>query len=421
MPLPRFPARHVSNAQRSRDRPYGPDERRVLSHAAFRAARAEIGSWPGYRPTPLVALPGLARALDVASIRYKDEGQRFGLKSFKALGGAYAVLGVLQRHLAERLAVKDASASDLLAGRHARAAAEVTVAAATDGNHGRSVAWGAKMFGCACVIYLHEHVSAAREREIARYGARIVRVPGHYDDSVRACAADSARNGWVLVADTAGEADAAIPAAVMQGYTLLAQEILDEVPPPEWPTHVFVQAGVGGLAAAVAAHYWELLGRARPRMVVVEPTRADCLFRTVAAGRPVAVEGSTETFMACLAAGEVSAPAWVILRHAADDVLALEDEAAADTMRLLADGLDGDPPLVAGESGAAATAGLIAAAPDAGLRQALGLDGASRVVAIGSEGATDAETYERVAGRSAEAVASGRHPDAARPRLATRG
>jgi diaminopropionate ammonia-lyase len=421
MTLPRFPTRHVHNAHSSRDRPYGPQERRVLNHEAFRAAKAEIGSWPGYRPTPLVALPGLARALGLASVHYKDEGQRFGLKSFKALGGAYAVLGVLQRHLAERHAVPDASASDLLAGRHGPAVAEITVAAATDGNHGRSVAWGAAMFGCACVIYLHEHVSPAREREIARYGARIVRVPGHYDDSVRACAADAAANGWVLVADTAGEADAAIPAAVMQGYTLLAQEILDELPRAAWPTHVFVQAGVGGLAAAVAAHWWELLGPARPRIVVVEPTRADCLFRTVAAGRPVAVEGSTETFMACLAAGEVSAPAWVVLRHAADDVLALEDEAAADTMRLLAEGIAGDPPLVSGESGSAAAAGLIAAAQDAELRRALALDPSSRVVAIGSEGATDAETYERVVGRSAEAVAAGRPRGAARPMLATPG
>ncbi len=404
MSLPDFPARLVHNRLATRNRPYGPAERHVLSLAAFEAARDEIGSWPGYAPTPLVALPALAREAGVAEVRYKDEAHRFGLKSFKALGGAYAVLAVLKEHLA-RNGVADVTAADLMAGRHRDLVRPVTVAAATDGNHGRSVAWGAQMFGCGCTIYLHEHVSAAREREIARFGARIARVPGHYDDSVRACAADARRNGWVLVADTAPETGAAIPAMVMQGYTLIAQEILDALPAGAPPTHVFVQAGVGGLAAALAAHFWERLGEGRPRIVVVEPTRADCIFRTVAAGRPVAVEGSTDTFMACLAAGEVSAPAWVILEHAADDVIALDDEAAMVTMRLLAQGFGGDPPLVAGESGCAAAAGLIAAVRDGAMREALGLDASARVVVIGSEGATDSETYERIVGRSAETIA----------------
>jgi diaminopropionate ammonia-lyase len=406
MQLPTFPARWVHNRSASRDRPYGPAERRILSHAAFLAAKAEIGSWPGYRPTPLVSLPGLARRLSLGSVRYKDEGERFGLGSFKALGGAYAVLAVLRWH-AQALGLGAVNAADLIAGAHREAMGQVTVAAATDGNHGRSVAWGARMFGASCVIYLHEHVSAAREREIARYGATIVRVPGHYDDSVRRCAADAGTNGWVLVADTSDEVSAEIPALIMQGYTLLAEEILDALTPVSYPTHVFVQAGVGGLAAAIAAHYWESLGPARPRIVVVEPTRADCIFRTVAAGRPVPVEGSTDTFMACLAAGEVSAPAWTILEHAVDDVIALEDEAALETMRLLAAGLEGNPPLVAGESGCAAAAGLIAAAQDRSVRDALELREGSRAVVIGSEGATDAESYERVVGRSAAEVLGG--------------
>jgi diaminopropionate ammonia-lyase len=151
MPIPAFPAQLVHNAQASRERPYGPEERRVLSHAAFREARAEIGSWPGHRPTPLIPLPGLARELELSSVHYKDEGQRFGLKSFKALGGAYAVLAVVRKHLAERHGLADASAADLLAGRFRDGAGEITVAAATDGNHGRSVAWGASLFGCRCV------------------------------------------------------------------------------------------------------------------------------------------------------------------------------------------------------------------------------------------------------------------------------
>jgi diaminopropionate ammonia-lyase len=411
--LPRFTARHVHNAAAQFDRPYGERERRVLSLDGWRAAQGEIGSWPGYAPTPLVPLPGLAAALGLGAVHYKDEAHRFALQSFKALGGAYAVLGVLKAHGA-RLGLPPFGAADLAAGAHADSMAEVTVAAATDGNHGRSVAWGAQMFGCRCVIYLHAHVSAEREREIARFGARIVRVPGHYDDSVHACAADAAANGWALVADTSGDPADPVPALVMQGYTILAEEML-EVLGGEPPTHVFVQAGVGGLAAAIAAHTWERFGPGRPRIVVVEPVRADCIFRTVAAGRPTAVPGDTDTFMACLAAGEISAPAWVILEHAGDDVVALEDEAAPATMRLLADGFAGDPPLVSGESGCAATAGLVAAAADADLSARLSLGPASHVVVIGSEGATDPAAYERVVGRTADAVAAGRAPAVARP------
>lgn len=405
MTLPNFAARHVANEKADFQRPYGDAERAVLSLAAFEAAKAEIGSWPSYAPTPLRDCPGLAAELGLGAVLYKDEAYRFHLNSFKALGGAYAVLSVVQRHL-RNAGAGQTNAASLIAGEGREIAQTLTVAAATDGNHGRSVAWGAQMFGCRCVIYLHEHVSAAREREIARFGAEIVRVAGHYDDSVRRCADDAAANGWVLVADTDGQPDASIPAMVMQGYTLLAQEILDVVPANELPTHVFVQAGVGGLAAAVGAHFWERLGARRPRLVVIEPVRADCIFRTVAAGRPVAVEGSTDTFMACLAAGEVSVPAWVILEHCADDVIALEDDAAVQTMRLLATGIGGDAPIVAGESGCAATAGLIAAAGSPALRAVLGLDDASRVVVIGSEGATDVDTYVRVVGRRPEDVAA---------------
>jgi len=407
MSLPRFPARIVHNPSASRTRIYGSRERAVLNYDAFLAARAEIGTWPGYEPTPLVALPHLARALDLGQIHYKDEGERFGLKSFKALGGAYAVLAVLKQYDGEWLGAAPLSASDLIAGAHRAKTQRVTVAAATDGNHGRSVAWGAQMFGCRCVIYLHEHVSPAREHEIARYGAEIVRVTGHYDDSVRRCAADAATNGWILVADTSDDDAAAIPALVMQGYTLIAQEVLDVLPVEDRPTHLFVQAGVGGLAAALGGHFWETLGPARPRLVVVEPNRADCIFRAVEAGRPVAVQGDTDTFMACLAAGEISAPAWVILEHAADDVIALDDEAAMETMRLLARGFGEDPSLVSGESGCAATAGLIAAAMDPAQRQALGLGARSRVLVIGSEGATDEVTYRRVVGSSPDAIVNG--------------
>lgn len=402
MHLVRFPARHVPNLRAARDTPYGPRQAEVIDRAGVDAACAEIAAWPDYRPTPLVALPGLARRLNLATVSYKDEDKRFGLHSFKALGGAYAVLCLLQEHLAAA-GRGGVTAGDLLAGRHRTSVSGLTVACATDGNHGRSVAWGAQMFGCRCRIYLHAHVSETRERAIARYGAIVHRIPGNYDDSVRQCAADADAHGWFLVADTADDEDARVPAVVMRGYGVMVDEMLAQ-PGGDDATHLFVQGGVGGLAAAVCGHLWERLGARRPRCVVVEPSRADCIARSIAAGTPASVPGDLDTFMACLAAGEVSRPAWRILEHVVDDVLTLPDEAAAEAMRLLAAGVEGDPRLVSGESGCAAVAGLVAAALDSGSREAVGLDDASRVIAIGSEGATDPETFERVVGRPWEEV-----------------
>lgn len=403
MQFERFPARHVANRLTARDRPFGAAERAVMDPDALAAAAAEIAAWPGYWPTPLVALPGLAAGLGIAALVYKDEGPRFGLGSFKALGGAYAVSCLLRRRLREKHGI-EATTADLIAGRYRELLAAATVATATDGNHGRSVAWGAQRFGCRCVIYLHEQVSAAREAAIARYGAEIRRVPGGYDGSVRRCAADAAAEGWYLVADTSVGGGTAVPALVMHGYAVLAREVLEQAEGRPAFTHLFVQGGVGGLAAALAAVFWQRLGPQRPRLVVVEPEAADCISRTVAAGEPTPVPGEAHSFMACLAAGEISPAAWAVLKHGADDVLALPDAAAPSAMRLLADGVGGDPPIVAGESGCAAVAGLIAAALDPELRDRLGLDAGARVLAIGSEGATDPEVYERAVGRPAEAV-----------------
>ncbi len=405
MQLEKYPARHVHNSNADARRGYGDVERQILNLAAFEDAWSEIRSWPGYAVTPLVSLPGLAGELGISALYQKDEGKRFGLMSFKALGGAFAVLRLLQQYLCDEHGIDGATSADCLKGLHRDVTRKVTVATATDGNHGRSVAWGASMFGCRCKIYLHRHVSDSREREIAKIGAEIVRVNGTYDDSVRRCAADADRNGWKLVADTtSGGGNPSAPKLVMQGYTVMVQEIIDQMPSGQPPTHVFVPGGVGGLAAAVAAHMSERLAERRPRIVVVEPDNADCILRSIMADALTPAEGDLDTFMSCLSAGEVSPLAWPILRTQIDDALALPDAAAEDAMRVLAHGVADDTPMVSGESGAAAVAGVIAASLDPALRDALRLGETSVVVTIGSEGATDAETYERVVGKTARQI-----------------
>ncbi|MCC7273542.1 MAG: diaminopropionate ammonia-lyase [Alphaproteobacteria bacterium] len=384
----------------ARDAAYGPAQRAVLNADAFATAKAEIASWPGYAPTPLVALPRLARALGVADIRYKDESGRFGLGSFKALGGAYAVFRLLAREIGRRTGTRP-DARDLVAGAHRDVAAAITVTCATDGNHGRSVAWGARTFGCRCVIYIHETVSDARKQAIEAYGATVVRTPGNYDDSVRRAAEDAAREGWFVVSDTSYPGYLDVPRDVMQGYALMADEAMAQLPAEAPPTHVFVQAGVGGLAAAVCAHFWERRGAARPRFVVVEPEKAACLFLSARAGRPAVAEGALDTIMAGLACGEVSLLAWQVLETGADAFMTIPDEAAVAAMRTLA---DGDPPVVGGESGVAGLAGLMAVADDPAARRLLGLDAGARVLLFGSEGDTDAALYAELVGRPAAEV-----------------
>jgi diaminopropionate ammonia-lyase len=232
------------------------------------------------------------------------------------------------------------------------------------------------------------------------------RVPGNYDDAVRQAARDAEAEGWIVVSDTSYPGYTDIPRDVMQGYTVMADEALAQWP-REPPTHVFIQAGVGGLAAAVCGHLWETLGQKRPRVVVVEPDRAACLFESAAQGRAANIHGALDTIMAGLACGETSLLAWEVLEEGASDFLTVTDDAAAACMRLLAEGSEGDPRVVAGESAVAGLAGLLGALTRPGLAKALGLDGASRVLLFGSEGDTDPALYEQIVGRPAHMVRAG--------------
>ncbi len=387
--------------------PYGEKHAAILSMAGAARARKVIETWPGYAPTRLVGLPRLAEELKVASIDYKDEGGRMGLGSFKALGGAYAVFRVLEGVVRRKAGVDEVSASDLIAGRYARFTREVTVTCATDGNHGRSVAWGAQLFGCACVIYVHATVSKERARIIEGFGARVVRAPGNYDDSVHQAARDAAANGWVVVSDTSYPGYVVIPRDVMQGYSVMVAEALEQMQAAgRVPTHVFVQGGVGAVAAAATAQLWEALGPEAPRIVVVEPDRAACLFASARAGKPTRIHGDLDTLMAGLACGEVSVLAWEILRDGATGFLTIPDGDAVEAMRLLASGEAGAT-VVGGESGVAGLAELIALGVRAQWREAIGLNANSHVLLFGTEGDTDPGIYRKLVGRTAEEVRAG--------------
>jgi diaminopropionate ammonia-lyase len=309
------------------------------------------------------------------------------------------------RELQTRLSVQNISTLDLLNGRYKETTQEITVTCATDGNHGRSVAWGAQQFGCRCVIYIHETVSEGRKQAIEHYGAEVIRTAGNYDDSVRIAAQDAEQQGRFVVSDTSYEGYTEVPKDVMQGYTVMVDETLSQLGDAR-PTHIYVQGGVGGLAAAVLAPFWQRHGSQRPRFIVVEPDRADCIFQSIKAGQRINLSGDLDTVMAGLACGEVSLLAWELLREGADAVMSVSDDAALDCMRLLADGINNDPPIVAGESAVAGLAGLLASAADPALRQALGLDENSRVLLIGSEGDTDPELYRSIVGRGAAEVRS---------------
>jgi diaminopropionate ammonia-lyase len=284
----------------------------------------------------------------------------------------------------------------------------MTFACATDGNHGRSVAQGAGLVGARSVIFVHSGVSNERVAAIARFGAEMVRVAGDYDQSVREAARVAAERGWTVVSDTSWPGYERIPGLVMQGYTVIVREALERLPEP--PTHVFLQAGVGGFAAAVAGHLTIALGDARPTVIVVEPARAACVYETAKAGRPVTIAHSKPTVMAMLECYEPSLVAWRVLSRIGDAFMTVEEEDAVSVMNRLARPAGDDPAIVSGESGGAGLAGLIRAAGDNKMRAALGLDASSRVLIINSEGATDPGRYAELVGMAPDEVANARQP-----------
>jgi diaminopropionate ammonia-lyase len=392
----------LPNQTPSYRQPLDPVDAETLGVQAAEEVERHLTWRHNHRATPLHSLRALAGELGVGAVHVKDEGCRLGLGSFKALGGAYAVIRLVLEEASRRLG-RPIDIAELHAPEVRAIAAGMTVACATDGNHGRSVAQGAQLVGARAVIFVHSGVSDGRVAAIARFGADMIRVAGTYDDSVAEAARVASGKGWTVVSDTSWPGYERIPGLVMQGYTAIVREVLRQLPQP--PTHVFVQAGVGGVAAAVAAHLALVLGDRRPTFVVVDPARAACLFASAQTGHPVKIAHGEPTVMAMLECYEPSLVAWRILSRVADAFMTVDDQDAVAVMNRLARPAGTDPAIVAGESGGAGLAGVIRAAGDPAIRAALQLDAASRVFVINTEGATDPERYAELVGLRPDSVA----------------
>ena len=368
-----------------------------LSREEIQRAAAFHATLPGYEPTPLVKLDGFAQALGVSAVYLKDESKRFGLNAFKALGGSWAIADYLRETLKLEGELTFERLKEALSGRE-----PITFITATDGNHGRGVAWTARVLGQKAVVYMPKGSAAERLENIRAQGAQAKITEYNYDDTVRMAARDAEENGWVLVQDTAWPGYETIPTRIVQGYGTLAMEIVEQLRQrgEDVPTHLFLQAGVGSFAGAVLGCMVETYGKDYPITTIMEPEKADCVYRSAAAddGKLHFVTGDMDTMMAGLACGEPCTVVWPVLNSYADGFVSCDDETAARGMRLLGKPNGNDPVVVSGESGAVG-AGLlerIMSGRYEDLRKTLKLDKQSRVLLISTEGDTDRENYNRV-------------------------
>jgi diaminopropionate ammonia-lyase len=364
----------------------------ALELGAAADPRAFHASMPGYAPTALRRAPAAAAALGVAEVLVKDESSRLELPSFKVLGASWAVY----RALLARLGATTDEIPTFVALRDAVAPLRpLSLAAATDGNHGRAVAHMAALLGLKAAIYVPDNTVSARIEAIESEGATVTVVDGGYDDAIRRSAQDASER-CLVISDTSWEGYEEVPAWVIEGYATVFAEIEEHLAGRAAPDIVAVPIGVGALAAAVVRHYWSAPGPPddRPRIVGVEPTSAACVLESVAAGRIVTLEHPQDSIMAGLNCATPSLIAWPAVSRGIDAYLAVPDARVPEAMRLLA-----ADAIVAGETGAGGLAGMLALAREpqmAEVRRALELDADSRVLLLCTEGATDPEAYARL-------------------------
>ena len=343
---------------------------RSISKDDIDDAYNSISKWEGYAPTPLISLNKLSKELNLKNIFYKDEDKRFDLKSFKALGGAYAVEKVTKGN-------KD-----------------IVVATATAGNHGRSVSWGARRLGLKCKIFISEFVSEARGQAMANLGADVIKVKGNYEKSLIECIKQSTENNWQIVQDVAWKDYMLVPKYTMAGYSVMMREIIDQIN-NEKITHIILQAGVGGMAGAMVAGIARYLDNV-PTTIVVEPDSAACVLESIRTGKIEKIDIKRESLMGGMSCGEVSLVPWEILKHSVKHCISLPDDDIGKTMKLLGNSSFSDQQIIAGENSAPGVIGLIASCEDQNIKEKLKLDQNSNVLIIGCEGDTDKEMYQKL-------------------------
>jgi len=341
-----------------------------LSEKEIDDAYSSISKWKGYTPTPLLSLNKLAKELNLNKIFYKDENKRFNLKSFKALGGAYAVEKITKGN-------KD-----------------IVVSTATAGNHGRSVAWGAKRLGLKCKIFISEYVSEARGQAMTNLGAEVIKVKGNYENSLIECIKQSTNNNWQIVQDVAWKDYMLVPKYTMAGYTVMMKEIIDQINQNKI-SHIILQAGVGGLAGAMVAGIARYLKNI-PTTIVVEPDSAACVMESIKSGKIEKIDIKRESLMGGMSCGEVSLVPWEILKNSVKFCISLPDDDIAITMKLLGNANFSDEKIIAGENSAPGVISLIATCSDEKTKKELNINSNSNIMLIGCEGDTDKEMYQKL-------------------------
>ncbi|MDA7806098.1 diaminopropionate ammonia-lyase [Candidatus Pelagibacter sp.] len=352
---------------------YNFNKENILNHLPEKfidEAIEAISSWDNYAPTPLVKLNKLNDELKFKNIYYKDEDKRFDLKSFKALGGAFAVYKIASEKK------------------------NITVSTATAGNHGRSVAWGAQRLGLNCKIFISEFVSESRAEAMRNLDADVIRVKGNYDNSLKECIEQSNKNNWEIVQDVSWEGYKEVPKLIMAGYTIMVKEIIDEIDKNSI-THVFLQAGVGGMAAAMIAGFAKL-SKTIPQFIIVEPENADCVFQSIKNNKPTTVDIEKETVMGGMSCGDVSSIAWEILKNSANYCLTIPDEAISTAVALLAEKRLSNEKIIGGECAVPGVIALIGAFNNKEYIDKLKLNTESNILLFGCEGLTDNAMYQKL-------------------------
>ena len=342
----------------------------LLSKKDIDEAYSIISSWEHYSPTPLIELNKLSKELNLNKIFYKDESKRFNLKSFKALGGAYAVEKITKGN-------KD-----------------IIVATATAGNHGRSVAWGAKRLGLKCKIFISEYVSDARGQAMAKLGADIIKVKGNYENSLIECIKQSTENNWQIVQDVAWENYKIVPKYTMAGYAVMMKEIINQIDQNKI-SHIILQAGVGGMAAAMIAGIARYLENI-PITLIVEPDSAACVMESIKSGKIEKIDIKRESLMGGMSCGEVSLVPWEILKNSVKFCISLPDDDIAKTMRFLGNCSFSEEKIIAGENSAPGVISLIVSCENDKIKEKLNLNSNSNILIIGCEGDTDKKMYQKL-------------------------